>query len=104
MVTIAASDNPGGVFSLLTSALILSEETAPLGTITVQRVGGNLTAVSIVWQASYTDTLDHSASIASILGMDRGTLNFSIGVTSVDINLSLQNNSVSSRNLSAKLS
>ena len=100
MVTIAASDNPGGVFSLSTSALSLSEDTAPSGTITVQRAGGTLTAVNIEWQALYTDNLDHETSIANILGMDRDVLSFPVGATSVDINLSLKNNSVSCGNVS----
>jgi len=103
VVTIAASDNPGGVFSLRTSALSLSEDTAPSGTITVQRTGGTLTAVNIEWQARYTDDSNTEASIASILGRDQDILSFPVGVTSVDINLSLQNNSVSCGNVSEKI-
>ena len=95
VVTIAASDNPGGVFSLSLTALTLSEETASTGTITVQRAGGTLIPVDIEWEAVYTDGEIHDTAINSILGMDRAVLTFPVGVTSVDINLTLQPNSVS---------
>ena len=94
MVTIAANDNPGGIFSLSTSSLTLSEDTAPSGTITVLRAGGTLTEVEIEWEALYTDGRIHETSISSILGTDRATLSFPIGATSADINLNLQPNSV----------
>lgn len=94
-MTISASDNPGGVFSLSPTAITLSEESASTGTITVQRAGGTLTEVTIEWEALYTDGQIHDTAINSILGMDRASLIFPVGVTSVDINLTLQPNSVS---------
>ena len=95
VVTIAASDSPGGVFSLTPTSLTLSEESAPSGTITVQRTGGALTQVTIQWVALYTDGQIHDTAINSILGADRASLTFPVGVTSVDIDLTLQPNSVS---------
>ena len=95
VVTIAASDSPGGVFSLTPTSLTLSEESAPSGTITVQRTGGALTQVTIQWEALYTDGQIHDTAIISILGADRASLTFPVGVTSIDINLTLQPNSVS---------
>ena len=94
-MTIAASDSPGGVFSLSPTAITLSEETASTDTITVQRTGGTLTQVTIEWEALYTDGQIHDTAINSILGVDRATLTFPVGVTSVDITLTLQPNSVS---------
>lgn len=94
-MTISASDNPGGVFSLSPTAITLSEESASAGTITVQRAGGTLAEVTIEWEALYTDGQIHDTAINSILGMDRASLIFPVGVTSVDINLTLQPNSVS---------
>lgn len=99
-MTISASDNPGGVFSLSPSAITLSEESASTGTIAVQRAGGTLTEVTIEWEALYTDGQIHDTAINSILGMDRASLIFPVGVTSVDINLMLQPNSVSIDTLS----
>ena len=93
-MTIAASDNPGGVFSLSPTAITLSEESTSTGTITVQRAGGTLTEVVIEWEALYTDGQIHDTAINSILGMDRAALIFPVGVTSVDIKLTLQPNSV----------
>ena len=98
VVTIAASDSPGGVFSLSPTAITLSEETASTGTLTVTRTGGTLTQVEINWVALYTDGQIHDTAINSILGLDRATLTFPIGVTSVDIILTLQPNSVSTPN------
>ena len=95
IVTIAASDSPGGNFSLSPTVITLSEESAPTGTITVQRTGGTLTEVTIEWVALYTDGEIHDTAINSILGMDRATLTFLIGVSSMDIILTLQPNSVS---------
>lgn len=94
-MTISASDSPGGIFSLSPTAITLSEESAATGTITVQRAGGALTEVTIEWQALYTDGQIHDTAINSILGMDRAIVVFPVGVTSVDINLTLQPNSVS---------
>ena len=102
VVTIEASDNPGGVFSLSPTALTLSEEFASTGTITVQRAGGTLTEVMIEWEALYTDGKIHDTAINSILGVDRATLTFPIGVTTVDITLTLQPNSVSVDSFSLK--
>ena len=95
MVTVSASDSPGGVFSLSPTAITLSEETASTGSLTVQRTGGTLTQVEIEWEAVYTDGEIHDTAINRILGQDRATLTFPVGVTSVDINLTLQPNSVS---------
>ena len=95
VVTIEASDNPGGVFSLSPTAITLSEESASTGSVTVQRAGGTLTEVTVEWEALYTDGKIHDTAINSILGVDRDTLIFPIGVTSVDIILTLQPNSVS---------
>ena len=94
-MTIAASDSPGGIFSLSTSAITLSEESAPTGTIAVQRAGGTLTEVTIEWQAFYTDGQVHNTSINRILGVNGDTLTFAVGVTSANINLALQPDSVS---------
>ena len=94
-MTIAASDSPGGVFSLTPSSITLSEESASTGTITVQRTGGALTQVTMQWEALYTDGQIHDTALNSILGVDRAALTFPVGVTSVDINLTLQPNSVS---------
>jgi hypothetical protein len=94
VITIEASDSPGGVFSLAPTAITLSEESAATGTITVLRSGGSLTQVSIRWEALYTDGQIHDTAINSILGLDRDTLIFPVGVTSVDIDLTLQTNSV----------
>ena len=97
MVTIAASDNPGGVLSLSPSTLTLSEVSTPSGTIRVQRAGGTLTEVTIEWQALYTDGQSHDTSIASILGMEQATLTFPVGVTTANITLTLQADSVRKR-------
>ena len=94
-MTITASDSPGGVFSLSPTSITLSEESAPTGTITVERSGGVLTEVRIEWEALYTDGQIHNTAINSILGVDRATVIFPVGVTSVDISLTLQPNSVS---------
>lgn len=96
VVTIAASDSPGGVFSVAPATITLSEESSPSGIITVERTGGTLTQVTVEWTAVYTDGEIHNTAINSILGVDRDTLIFPIGATSVDINLTLQPNSVSS--------
>ena len=83
------------MFSLSPTTITLSEESAPTGILNVQRSGGALTEVEIEWEALYTDGQIHDTAINSILGVDRATVILPVGVTSVDINLTLQPNSVS---------
>ena len=83
------------MFSLSPTSITLSEESASTGVITVQRAGGTLTEVTVEWEALYTDGQIHDTAISSILGVDRAALTFLIGVTAVDIILTLQPNSVS---------
>ena len=96
-VTIPASDNPGGIFSISTpSPLTLVDGITPSATVTVELTGGLIGLVTINWEAVYADSATHEP-IANFLSVSSGRINFLSGQTVPDnpIQLSLISNAVS---------
>ena len=96
-VTIPASDNPGGVFTISTpSPLTLTDGITPSATVTVERTGGLIGVVTINWEAVYADSATHEP-LANFLSETSGRINFLSGQTTPDgtIQLSLISNAVS---------
>ena len=94
-LTIAASDNPGGVFFFLTPSLSLSEDLVPSGVLQVQRDSqavGLFGRVEVAWEALYIDGEIHPVSLDTILVNQRGTLVFAAGQTVPETELTLQLN------------
>lgn len=102
-MTIAASDNPGGVFYFLTPSLALSEDLVPSGILQVRRDSqavGLFGRVEVAWEALYVDGGTHPVSLNTILVNSRGTLVFAAGQTlpQTELLLQLNPNSVSDHN------
>ena len=94
-LTIAASDNPGGVFFFLTPSLALSEDLIPTGALQVRRDSqavGLFGRVEVAWEALYVDGATHPVSLDTILVNSRGTLVFAAGQTVPETELILQLN------------
>ena len=94
-MTIAASDNPGGVFFFLTSSLSLSEDLVPSGVLQVRRDSrtvGLFGRVAVAWEALYTDGETHPVPVDAILVNSRGMLVFADGQTVPESELTLQLN------------
>lgn len=95
-LTIAASDNPGGVFFFLTPSLSLSEDLIPSGVLQVRRdsqATGLFGRVEVAWEAAYTDSGTHPVPVDAILVNSRGRLVFAAGQTVPETELTLQLNS-----------
>ena len=95
-LTIAASDNPGGVFFFLTPSLSLSEDLIPSGVLQVRRdsqATGLFGRVEVAWEAAYTDGGTHPVPVDAILVNSRGRLVFAAGQTVPETELTLQLNS-----------
>ena len=94
-LTIAASDNPGGVFFFLTPSLSLSEDLMPSGVLEVRRdsqATGLFGQVEVAWEAAYTDGETHPVPVDTILVNSRGRLVFAAGQTVPENELTLQLN------------
>lgn len=98
-VTIAGSDNPGGVFSISTaSPLTLTEDSTPSAVVVITRdpQAGLFGDVLVTWEAVYTDT-DNPVPISNILTSTSGSITFldSQITPATNIELNLQQNRVS---------
>ncbi len=94
-LTIAASDNPGGVFFFVTPSLSLSEDLMPSGVLEVRRDSGAtglFGRVEVAWEAAYTDGGTHPVPVDTILANSRGRLVFAAGQTVPENELTLQLN------------
>ena len=76
------------------SSLTLNEDTAPSGTLTIQRDPGLFGSVAIEWEALYDDGGIHPVPVSDILEVSRDTVTFEQGQTSALIELRLQANGV----------
>lgn len=77
-ITIAASDNPGGIFTISTiSPLTLSEDFSSSAVVTIRRdpLAGLLGEVIIDWEVFYTDS-GHSVPLSDILTLSSGSVTF----------------------------
>ena len=94
-MTIAPSDNPGGVFLFVTPSLSLSEDLTPSGVLEVRRgsqATGLFGRVEVAWEAAYTDGGTHPVPVDAILVNSRGRLVFAAGQTVPENELTLQLN------------
>lgn len=94
-LTIAASDNPGGVFLFVTPSLSLSEDLMSSGVLEVRRdsqATGLFGRVEVAWEAAYTDGGTHPVPVEAILVNSRGRLVFAAGQTVPENELTLQLN------------
>lgn len=89
-VVIELSDYPSGLFSFGTPSLNLTEGGASFGVLVVRRVSGMVGVVTIIWEALYTDGVDHPVRVADILITSTGTITFGAGSATADSDITLQ--------------